>query len=418
MSLVLPDNLVLNTCKIFCYNDYDLWFVTQSGLLYHQETSLFQYTAFARYTLDKLPHNGIVQIAGTSNLMFVLTDNQILVRAGSTTNANNAKNLFCNQVPSNLPHDYVQLQFNHNIKDIDYIDPSRNHDYLFIHMKNGDVYARGANTRGIIASVDNQCERLIGSNISSIQIGRNLTMKKECMYFKANNSIYMYSDKNAVLVKSGVSDYFIRNADYKYQDIFQVTQNALQEFSENVIMFRSGTDYYCSKVQNDSYCLSMQTCSEADNSTYCQIQKCVESNCPETNCTGIQQDNISCQAIVCINAGKTFKYTPECQNRIINYTYITNLTNAEQYKLKSNQFLIKDTANEAEIVQNKMNNCVIVGICCACCVTIYSAITGIVMYFYTKGLRKRYQLAEIQQPLDKSKLSLQNQNLSYTGGME
>ncbi|CAL6078420.1 Hypothetical_protein [Hexamita inflata] len=46
----------------------------------------------------------------------------------------------------------------------------------------------------------------------------------------------------------------------------------------------------------------------------------------------------------------------ELQTRIINYTYITNLTNAEQYKLKSNQFLIKDTANEAEIVQNKMNN--------------------------------------------------------------
>ncbi|CAL6097384.1 Hypothetical_protein [Hexamita inflata] len=99
-------------------------------------------------------------------------------------------------------------------------------------MKNGDVYAQGANTSGIIAPVDNQCEWLIGSNISSIQIGRNLKMKKECMYFKANNSIYMYSDKNAVLVKSGVSDYFIRNADYKYQDIFQVTQNAYKSFQK------------------------------------------------------------------------------------------------------------------------------------------------------------------------------------------
>ncbi|CAL6024342.1 Regulator_of chromosome condensation 1/beta-lactamase-inhibitor protein II [Hexamita inflata] len=157
-----------NVLKLYCYMDLYLWYISNKNELffetydYNDKKTVFTQSLKNLYLPTGIPLQNIKQIVGNDLLQFVLTSSAIYV-----TGTLNVQYIF-NGNSTGIEESYLKLPLMLNASNIVDIDLTQSMSYLFIYMTNGDVYALGDNTQGILTVADNICERKVGTNISRV----------------------------------------------------------------------------------------------------------------------------------------------------------------------------------------------------------------------------------------------------------
>ncbi|CAL6074120.1 Regulator_of chromosome condensation 1/beta-lactamase-inhibitor protein II [Hexamita inflata] len=360
-----------NVYQLYCFKD-QLWFVTTYGQVFQEVTDyLNNVTYFIPYSSAGIPTSGVKQIVGDDMLQFVLTDDKILVRGASSVNK-----IFCG-TPVNIATTFLKLPLTLNVSDIQKLSVSRNREYLFVYMNNGDLFTLGDNSNGILGLADQICERKIGINITKADIGWNHTRAQMSLYFIQSGNLYI-QDTNMVtssLILNFTGDFimydFIMSGEYTVFNIQCVQNSVLTDISHSGKLMRTGIDYYCLKNASDQRCIQFTT--DDDNHCYgvnasepfCQVYNCfLYNNCSSTTCS---DQNITCRAIQCLNAARKGVLVPECSNFTEERTYSTKFQNALDYKFV-NGLLMQFRISKPEAV--KRNNIWIIVSCCVAAVVV------------------------------------------------
>ncbi|CAL6074117.1 Hypothetical_protein [Hexamita inflata] len=214
-------------------------------------------------------------------------------------------------------------------------------------------------------------------------------------YYQINNSLFVYDPKTKtkILVMNDVYDFKVLDITNQYQGILSVRNDSITLFSEDLFLYKTGTDYYCAKNPQEPRCApqSQASCYVIDvlvNNPYCNLQSCYGSypdstlNCSAT-CTGTQAQNITCQALACANAYSNLELRPECFERYINHTFETNFVGARRFKLQGDIVIGNEVQTENKGAINKW---AAVGITAGSCVVLFTAIFVVGLYCYIKKL--------------------------------
>ncbi|CAL6022229.1 Regulator_of chromosome condensation 1/beta-lactamase-inhibitor protein II [Hexamita inflata] len=402
-----------NFLKLYFYKDLYLWYISTKNELffetydYNDKKTVFTQSLKNIYLPTGIPLQNIKQIVGNDLLQFVLTSSAIYI-----TGTQNVQYIF-NGNSTGLEESYLKLPLILNASNIVSIDLTKSMSYLFIYMNNGDVYALGDNTQGILTVADNKCERKVGTNITRVSVSYNHTRKQMTMYYLESTNLYLYDQStNKVLVQDYVFDY---QKDQDYQIYGQNNQQkntiiignqSIINYSEDVsiyiiyryirsyILYKNGTDYFCSINKQNPRCVLQLNGEDTDcyinktilvNKTFCHIWKCYqEGSCPTTqSCPGAQAFNISCQAVACINNGLQNIFTPECAQTNINHTYSSEFVNSSQLSFVNGLLFTKFSTPsypDAIPTKTKQNMSIVavagitVGICAFAFIIIFTSI--------------------------------------------
>ncbi|CAL5975334.1 Regulator_of chromosome condensation 1/beta-lactamase-inhibitor protein II [Hexamita inflata] len=349
-----------------------------------------------------MPASGVRFIAGDTT-KFALTDNGIMYYGDELDG------YFCGQT-NNFIWQYMNLPTKLISSEINKLELSKNNQYLFIYMKNGDLYAIGNNTNGVLAPADTSCQRLLQKDVQNVQIGWSHSLGKQAAYYLINSSLYVYDSGNIQLFQN-VSDFSLDGFESQPQNTFLLTNNSLTTIRESIDQYSNGTDLYCSITKNDPKCDQQQKgpvdCSTI-NDTFCYIQNCnkreemAETECPEENCV---DGNVTCWAIVCMKAAKfsVFYFLKECSFNYANNTYMDILMNASQYQFKNG--IIISRINQEETNKSIFTTWPVVGMTVAGCVVVFT-ILGISIFMCVKC-----QMLKKQKPAEKTKKKTKKQSI-------
>ncbi|CAL5983348.1 Regulator_of chromosome condensation 1/beta-lactamase-inhibitor protein II [Hexamita inflata] len=167
---------IMNAKKLFCYKDIFLWYISITNELFFEQfdeitgLSIFTQSLADDFMPTGIPIHNIKQIVGNDVLQFVLTSNSIYV-----TGTQSVRYIF-NGDATGIDESYLKLPLVLNASNIESIDLTPSIAYLFVYMNNGDVYALGDNTKGVLTTSDSKCERKVGANITRVSVGFNQMM--------------------------------------------------------------------------------------------------------------------------------------------------------------------------------------------------------------------------------------------------
>ncbi|CAL6099798.1 Hypothetical_protein [Hexamita inflata] len=345
--------------QLFCYNDNNvpkLWYVSTDGVVFKETEDPKGWTIFDIDITDNIPQTGVRQIVSggnpvTTGVIFVLTQTGIFVKGKC-----DGTSRICGLTQIGQHNVFIPVVTTLiDTTKINYLELSQKYDYLFVYTDTG-VYALGNNQKGNLAIADNLYERFIGTGITRVSIGWDMVKARQTSYFLMNNNLYLYdSDTTAknVLVLDNILDYIIQSSSFEHQDILCVRDQSILAFSEDKTLSANGTDLYCSLVPDDAKCILQLNdlptlCYDNQNYLYttepfCNILNCynpiahpsnggAQSNCNAvTSCLGVQANNATCWAALCVADPNYGVNIPECYYDFENYAYETNLTNAKDY---------------------------------------------------------------------------------------
>ncbi|CAL5975330.1 Regulator_of chromosome condensation 1/beta-lactamase-inhibitor protein II [Hexamita inflata] len=251
-----------NVKKLYCYNS-DLWYISTTNELFFEQydevtgLTIFTHSLENIYLPTGIPVQNIKQIVGNDSLQFILTSNSIYV-----TGTQSVRQIF-NGDATGIDDTYLKLPLVLNASNIESIDLTPSMAYLFVYMNNGDVFALGDNTNGVLSTADNMCERKVGSNITRVSVGYSQIRQQMTMYYMQNNNLYMYDPKaidKCVLVQNQVFDYQHHDIEFYglnnlQKNIIVISNQSIIDISEDVTIYTNGTDYYCVKNATDPRCI-------------------------------------------------------------------------------------------------------------------------------------------------------------------
>ncbi|CAL6099914.1 Hypothetical_protein [Hexamita inflata] len=289
-------------------------------------------------------------------------------------------------------------------------------------MNNGDVYALGDNTKGVLTTADSKCERKVGANITRVSVGYNQTRQQMTMYYLQNNKFYLYDAKavdKQVLIQDQVFDYQLY--DYKLYGSYNQQKNTLIvsnqsifDISEDITIFINGTDYYCAKNATDSRCEKQlkgedPLCYTNDillkTEPFCNIFNCYnpvpdptsgnnQNYCSPYSCPGTQATNITCQAVVCFNQGQFGKFIPECTQTYVNHTYINEFTNSSKLSFVNGLlYTNQSTPSIPEVTPSKQAKLslsigAVAGVTAGGCAIVFIIVFTSVVYCYKRNTKR------------------------------
>ncbi|CAL6029396.1 Regulator_of chromosome condensation 1/beta-lactamase-inhibitor protein II [Hexamita inflata] len=290
-----------------------------------------------------------------------------------------------------------------NIADIAsiYLDVNY-HIFIFIYMKNGDVYATGDNTLKILPAAsypDTDSIRLIGTGFKNAMVGRNVSRAENTLYYMKGSSLYAFSadsvPQERVVLES------IVNFNLKLNQLFY-----LKDQSVNVLIEEStqqeGTELYCSLIPNDPMCVKQldgsfyyPDCFIAGianpNFDYCKVLECENNGCPVAQC---DPTNITCVSQLCLGNSQ---YNPLCQVDYAQVTLFAPLVNAKDYVFKNGMLVQatysalppdQETPTAPETQKSSLNAGAAAGIAIAICFVIFAAVlAGLVITLKKKASR-------------------------------
>ncbi|CAL6099964.1 Regulator_of chromosome condensation 1/beta-lactamase-inhibitor protein II [Hexamita inflata] len=395
---------IYNVTQLYCCYGNKLWYVTTAGQVFQEELTDDNITIFTHYNTDGMPASGVRFIAGDTT-KFALTDSGIMYY-GDELDGN-----FCGQT-NDFIWEYMNLPTRLIPSEIKKLELSQNNQFLFIYMKNGDVYAIGNNTEGVLAPADTSCQRLIQRDVQNVQIGWSHSLGKKAAYYLINSSLYVYDSANVKLFQN-VSDFRLDGFESQPQTTFLLTNNSLTTIRESIDQYTNGTDLYCSITKNDPKC-DQQLKGPVDcstiNDTFCYIQNCYkreeidETECLEDKCA---DGNVTCWAILCMNAAKNnaFYFLKECSFNYANNTYIDILMNASQYQFK-NRIIISRINQKVEVNKSIFTTWPVVGMTVAGCAVVFT-ILGISIFMCVKC-----SMLKKQKPAEKTKKKTKKQSIA------
>ncbi|CAL6005900.1 Regulator_of chromosome condensation 1/beta-lactamase-inhibitor protein II [Hexamita inflata] len=371
-----------------------------------------------------LPVHNIKQIVGNDSLQFVLTSSSIYI-AGTQS----VRYIF-NGNSTGMNGTFLKLPLVLNASNIESIDLTPSMAYLFVYMNNGDVYALGDNTKGVLTAVDNKCGRKIGSNITRVSVGYNHTRQQMTMYYMQNNNLYLYDAKavdKQVLIQDKIFDYILQ--DYQMYDqnnqqknIIIISNQSIVDISENIKIYKNGTDYYCVKNATDPRCVKLlkgedTQCYTDDillkSEPFCNVLNCYnpvldpstrnnQNDCSPYYCLGAQATNITCQAVACFNQGQyVIEFIPECTQAYVNHTYINQFTNSSKLSFVNGLlYTNQSTPSIPEVTPTKqakfsLSIVAIAGITAGGCAIVFIIVFTIVIYCYKNNMKKFLTISKV-----------------------
>ncbi|CAL6102801.1 Regulator_of chromosome condensation 1/beta-lactamase-inhibitor protein II [Hexamita inflata] len=408
---------ITNPKQLYCYKD-QLWYITSKGEVFKESLDAKNQTIYILGITNAMPTSGVRQIVGDEILQFVLTIDKILVKGTASV-----KSIYCD-TPVNITTTLIKVPLTLNVSEIERLEITRNRDYLFIYMKNGDIFALGDNTNGILASKDTVCERKIGVNISKAGIGWNHTLKQMCAYYILNKNLYIYDSKltnSYVLVLSTVNNFmmydYIMSGEYTVFNILAIQNDTIIDFTYQGKLMDSGVDYYCKMNQTDPQCTSYKVgyfpdCYVNDSlilsEPFCNVFNCYlpipdpttgqsQNNCTVSFCA---DQNYTCKAVNCIKAAQKSILVPECSDYMGTREYKMQFTNVKDYTFVNGllmQFRESEIIVEPTAVKKVLNIWIIIGAVCGG--TILVLILTISICVCKKRQNKKQRAIQVIRPI-------------------
>ncbi|CAL6091663.1 Hypothetical_protein [Hexamita inflata] len=295
--------------RVFCQNDQQFSYLTQSGQLMVEDGIEQEKLKFKKISEHVLDYTGLSDVA------FILTAEGLFVKG-------DCKDLVCG-VSDTTFGDFTQILFATSFTSP--IVSLRIHDgdskNLFLYLENGDVYLTGKIGKFPIVS-DSVPIRKIGSGFKSAYLGWNATVVQNVIFYIKGTDLMMYSSvltPTEQLVQTGVRDIVFRDSQFfmlkKNVEVFYETSKKSQ-----------GVDLYCEKVPSDPLCIKIkantfdQVSDCPDNSkAVCLIKTCIadysNSDCVKDPCANT---DLKCWAIECNQ--DSHANTPQC---FIQYQNVT-----------------------------------------------------------------------------------------------
>ncbi|CAL6099946.1 Regulator_of chromosome condensation 1/beta-lactamase-inhibitor protein II [Hexamita inflata] len=413
---------IMNAKKLYCYLDLYLWYITTTDELYleqytHNGSSIFTQSLEDEYVLARIPIHNIKQIVGDSLLQFVLTSSSIYV-----TGTQSVRYIFSGNY-TGIEETYLKLPLILNASNIESIDLTPSMAYLFVYMNNGDVYALGDNTKGVLTTADSKCERKIGTNITRVSVGYNHTRQQMTMYYMQNNILYLYDAKaidKQVLIQDQVFDYQLQDY-YQLQGSYNQQKNtiiisnqSIIEISEDIKLYTNGTDYYCARNTTDPRCVKQLKGEDTQCYTngvllktepFCNLLDCNnpvpdpssgnnQNYCFPQSCPGAQATNITCQAVVCFNQALYGTFIPQCTQTYINHTYINKFTNSSMLSFVNGLlYTNQSTPSIPEVTPSKQDKLslsigAVAGVTAGGCAIVFIIVFTSVVYCYKRNTKR------------------------------
>ncbi|CAL6030781.1 Regulator_of chromosome condensation 1/beta-lactamase-inhibitor protein II [Hexamita inflata] len=385
-----------NTRYLYCESDL-LTYLANDGNLYSQVQNQFKFEKVISYNI---PTN-IKQMA-FDDQQLLLTTNGIYIKGDC------GDSHFCGQLGLGEYDYYTQLILDNidatQILKLEYEDELNR--FIFIYMKNGDVYALGTNDDGVLPLIaaDSVYQRLVGNGYQKILLGFNLTEFSDVSYYIKNNNFYQYvkNTKQQHLLYTNVLDFYIDDSDEDYLTIYILTNTSLVhifEYQET----NSKLDFFCFKSPLDPNCVKRQNklqvaCYDENQNVlqneFCKVFDCVspltgvwQNDCQADSC---QKDNITCLALYCRN-----HCTKECYNIYDKEILEEKIENGQDYMLMRN-FLVQTKIHLIETETVKLSAGASAGIAVAICFVVFIIIIVIVFAVSKRKQAKQVQIAETQ----------------------
>ncbi|CAL6059162.1 Regulator_of chromosome condensation 1/beta-lactamase-inhibitor protein II [Hexamita inflata] len=381
-----------NVRSLYCEHEL-LAYLANDGNLYLQ----VQYVQFKfeKFTSHSIPAY-IKQMHLVADQLLLLTANGIYIkgRCGDSH--------FCGQLPTGEYNEFSQLILDNidvtQIVRIEYEDEFNR--FIFIYMKNGDVYALGSNNDGILPLIaaDSAYQRLVGNGYQKIMLGFNLTEFSDVSYYIKDNNFYQYvkNTKQQHLLYKNVLDFYIDVTENDYLTIYLLTNTSLVhifEFQES----KSKLDFFCIKSPLDLNCVKRQNILQVDcydenqillQNEFCKVADCVspltgvwQSDCQADSCL---KNNTTCLALYCENYN-----TKECYVIHDKEILEEKLENGQDFMLMRN-FLVQTQQHIVKADKVKLSAGASAGIAVAICIVVFMIVLIIVFAIYQ---RKQIQIA-------------------------
>ncbi|CAL5983374.1 Regulator_of chromosome condensation 1/beta-lactamase-inhibitor protein II [Hexamita inflata] len=411
---------IKNAKKLYCYLDQYLQYITTTDELYLEQydrngSSIFTQSLEDDYVLARPIHN-IKQIVGDEALQFVLTSSSIYV-----TGTQSVRYIF-NGDATGIDESYLKLPLVLNASNIESIDLTPSIAYLFVYMNNGDVYALGDNTKGVLTTADSKCERKVGTNITRVSVGYSQTRQQITMYYLQNNNLFMYDPKmkdKQVLIQDQVFDYQQQDIDFYglynlQKNMIIIRNHTIIDISEDITIYMNGTDYYCARNTTDPRCAKQlkgedPLCYTNDillkTEPFCNLLDCNnpvpdptsgnnQNDCSPQYCAGVQSKNDTCQAIVCYKQFRYQSFQPHCTQAYLNHTYINEFTNSSKLSFVNGLlYTNQSTPSIPEVTPAKqakfsLSIVAIAGITAGGCAIVFIIVFTSVLYCYKRNTKR------------------------------
>ncbi|CAL5983396.1 Regulator_of chromosome condensation 1/beta-lactamase-inhibitor protein II [Hexamita inflata] len=417
-----------NVKKLYCYMNFYVWYISTTDELFFEQydengLSIFTQSSENEYLPVGIPVQNIKQIVGNDSLQFVLTSSSIYV-----TGTLSVQYIY-NGDATGIEETYLKLPLVLNASNIESIDLTPSIAYLFVYMNNGDVYALGDNTKGVLTTADSKCERKVGTNITRVSVGYSQTRQQITMYYLQNNNLFMYDPKmkdKQVLIQDQVFDYQQQDIDFYglynlQKNMIIIRNHTIIDISEDITIYMNGTDYYCARNTTDPRCAKQlkgedPLCYTNDillkTEPFCNLLDCNnpvpdptsgnnQNDCSPQYCAGVQSKNDTCQAIVCYKQFRYQSFQPHCTQAYLNHTYINEFTNSSKLSFVNGLlYTNQSTPSIPEVTPAKqakfsLSIVAIAGITAGGCAIVFIIIFTSVVYCYKRNTKRSLTAVKI-----------------------
>ncbi|CAL6096798.1 Regulator_of chromosome condensation 1/beta-lactamase-inhibitor protein II [Hexamita inflata] len=328
----IDDELVQLFCKVYYEQGstkYQFGYVTKNG------DTLIEYPQFDYkfgYFGTGIPKNVKQIIVGTCTT-FALTNTGLYV-LGLCSEA-------CGLVDQTNYSSFVPIKVPIPASEIELISYD---NLLFIHAKNGDVYAMGTNHECVPSDIfpDKLLVRKIGNEMKKFQSGFNFTVALQRNYYIKGNNLVLFDPTTLteVIIEQGAHDFYIdRLSRYiiilKEQQIKVIAETPIGIQYTKLYCYLKPTDPQCELLKIDSFDKQKHCITP---SSLCKVQVCEDDRFNKDPTCDIKDCNANdalCISIWC----SRYKYPQEialCNANNIKTVFKVYFENAKDYILKDN----------------------------------------------------------------------------------
>ncbi|CAL6049270.1 Regulator_of chromosome condensation 1/beta-lactamase-inhibitor protein II [Hexamita inflata] len=384
--------------QLFCTHDSKLLVITKDGFVYTEKLDSRGWISFIKSDDPLLVD--VLQITGGWGVQVVLTKSKLLVSGICSSDSK-----VCDKTAPGFYQTFTELQTDisaSNIKRIEWDKSSGR--FVYVYLYNGDVYALGANEDGALPSQNNPdtaSSRLIGTGITKVAIGKNVTQNVTSTYFIKNNTLYNFYQTKENQLLDNVLDFQISDINASHQSIICLRNESVISIFGLKSQTQNGTDIYCTQNAGNEQCKTQNqglqvVCTDLNgiqiSNDYCNIADCYkrmygDNQCAEPSCTLDQASNQTCWAVACMYPSQ--RNNPQCFFNFTTTMYAYNLSNAQEYVF-TNAYLRQYKQSQPTPTPNTptMRAGNAVGIAVAVCTAIFVTIILVLWLTHKYQLRK------------------------------
>ncbi|CAL6030804.1 Regulator_of chromosome condensation 1/beta-lactamase-inhibitor protein II [Hexamita inflata] len=260
----------------------------------------------------------VLDVSSTPDIVVALTTEGLFIQG-------DCQNPRCGIADSNFIA-LTKVTFSEFTQKIVAISIGESADNIFLYLENGDVYLTGESNIYPIPQ-DTVRIRKIGNGIKSVQMGWNVKIVQNVLYYLRGTDLVIYSDKltpNEQIIQTGVIDFRL----YQQQNIM-IKEDKVELYFENYTL-TNFEPLYCAREPTDPLCIKIYS-NTYDGAVDCTIQSqekiCLLYICTYTPSAPVCQfatpcgdKDYMCWAIWCSQDFSIAINEPQCYINYVNST--------------------------------------------------------------------------------------------------